>query len=1043
MPIAQGITTYTRGPRAIFSPTVDEGGLLRGLTASFRANDHPSRTLAKLRHNEAPFNGSRYEALLGKTRNPKENLTAQLNYATDLANYLDEVADRLPAGRFEDLRNHLDRMANIQLYIADERANRQDTSVQIRIPRAMGIQAPEGMTLGLPKTSDTFNELLDIAKHPYASSQTFLQKLEDNVFNRMAPIRRLEEAVHGELGIGAESAFKAAETAVNDSGRNESLMFYGAAKLGEHGEFTVDGDTIGLRPIFDIVVDGQKGEQAGQTMADWMGWMAARRIQGLQAKDPNLKFPMKDLQAALAKEQPQFAEAALQWQRHNNANIEFLVDTGRITREQADAMKEDEFYVPFYRADSKADGTPPDLVLPDTYGSGKKGRGQGNNLLARNPNIKKLVGGDRLEIDNIMNNMVRNSQAMVAAGMRNKAANQIFELMGEAGLVTKTKARKKGKSGNFVDVAKPHEHAVKLWINGKSKWAIPQPGAEPYLIAMAGLQPIQLRGVMAVMANIGSIFRQGITLSPAFMIRNLIRGMVANGLLTTGANLHWRNNTMTGMRDAYQNGAATRAFKAMSGMGDFRFGGKDVGFGQDDILIEYGVAPKTWGYRLRKAIDKAEHVGTATELADRVAAMNTMIARGMRPDEAAYQARAVMDYARHGGWPAMRAYLPMVPFLNARLQGLSRLTEGAVGKQGAMGRKQAAMQLALNGALLSIISAAIWGLNSRDEETEERYKAEPLHRRLNYHIIYAGDKAIYIPKAFELGHLFSSIPEVMLDATFRGMGDEATPALKQIFATTIGMNLIPAGALPIIEGQANYSFFRQGPIESRREQNMAPRDRVTGAGSLSRFIGQQLKLSEMSIPGFEMVLGADQGKISPVMIQHYLEGYFGAYFHTLSGATDMATAELGFGSAPVGGAWGDVPVGSRLMERVTGSMFRNVDQQTTKYMEEFYRNRDWITQIYRSAKDAAANGDVEYARRLLEESPGTQAAYKLVNKASSQLGDINAGIRAIRADTKMTPAQKRAKIEPLIRARNEYVKQVALMVKKIEEQQGSTFRSGT
>lgn len=886
------------------------------------------------------------------------------------------------------------------------------------------ISAPEGVKL-MDETSSVMNAVIDGAKDPVGAYKGFWNTVEDKFFNGLAPIRRLEVATRGELGVGAESAYKAAEMALNDSGRSEALMWYGAAKLGEHGEFQHAPGTVGLRTIFDTAVGDKKGAEAGQTMSDWMGWMVAKRIQELRSNGKELDFPMKDLEAALAKEQPQFAEAQAMWRAHNSANIDFLVDTGRISEAQAAGLKEAEYYVPFYRSEDNADGSAPDFVFPDGYE--RRGRGgSAGTLLSRDPGIKKLIGGDKKLIDNIMKNMIRNSQSMTAAGMRNQAANQIFELMGEANLAKTVKARKKGKNGNWIQVEKPSEHAVKIWIDGKEKWALPQRGAEPYLVAMAGLQPLQLKGIVGQLANIAAIFRQGITLSPSFMIRNLIRGMVANGLLTSGANLTLSTNTMTGMRDAYGNGQATQAFKAMSGMGDFRFGNSDRGFGRNDILMEYGMLPKTFAARVRSAINRAEHLGTATELADRVAAFQTMQRNGVRADEAAYQALAVMNYARKGGMPYLRQFLPLVPFLNARMQGLSRLTEGAVGRRGAEGRRAAMAQLAINGAILGTISAALWAWNGMDEEREERYKSEPLYRRLNYHIFYVGDTAFYIPKAFELGHLFSSIPELFLDAAVRDM-NEVGPGVKKILADTLMFNAIPAGILPIVEGKANYSFFRQAAIEGQREQNLRPEDRVTGSSTLARFIGRQLGVSDMT-------------KLSPTMIEHYLQGFGGAYFHMMSGATDMAAAELGFSSAPVGGAWGDMPVASQAAERVFGSMIKRSDQQSTKYMEEFYRNKDYITQVYRSAKAAAASGDVEYAQHLLQQAGGTPAAYKLVNKAASQLSDLNAAIRAIRQDTKMSPGAKRTKIEPLIRVRNELVRGVAGVIRDIEEAQGATFK---
>ena len=890
---------------------------------------------------------------------------------------------------------------------------------------AAGVDAPSWLDIGGEKKGgvrEAMQGILQTAKNPLGYSRTKMEAVEDNFFNRFAPIRRLEMDTRGELGTGAESAFKAAENAVNDAGRNETLMFYGAAKLGQHGEFTTAAGTKGLREVFDIVADSVPPSEKGQAMTDWMGYMVARRIKELKDRGFTGTFPVSDaeIDQYLGKETSAFKEAANEWRKHNEANINFLVDTGRISKAQADAMKETEAYVPFYRSQQNSDGTSPELDISAV----KKGPRAGGELLRRDPGIKALKGGDKKAFDNIMLNMIRNSQAMVAAGMRNDAANKTFDLMEDAGLAKTVKGK---------ESKKPDKNAVAVWKDGKKKWVkLTDNDAEPLLVAMAGLQPLQLGRIQQLMAGVGSVFRQGITLSPAFMVRNAIRGAVATGLLSGGANLGVANNTLTGFREAYNNSGATRAFKAMSGMGDYRFGGVDVGLGKNDILAEYGLAPKTLGYRIRKAVDKAEEVGTATELADRVAMYKNLVDNGVRPDEAAYQARAVMDYSRKGGLPELRAWLPTVPFLNARLQGYSRLAEGGLDRKtgkgfGQLTRAQAMKNLALHGAVLMALSAALWARNAFDDERQEKYKQEPLHRRLNYHIVYVGDKTILIPKAFELGHIFSSIPELFGDAMVNDM-NEIGPGLKKIVADTVAFNLIPAAAQPIIEGQANYSFFRGAPIEGRREQSLRAADRVQGSSALSRFIGQQLGIS-------------DATGLSPSMIEHYLQGYGGTYFLTAASAMDVATSEVGIGSAPVGGAFGDVPVVSSAIQRAFGSMLKETDQASSKYVEEFYNNKDYITQIYRSAKDAAANGDVEYAQKLLDKAGGTPAAYKIVNKASAQLGDINRAIREVRANKDLNPKQKRDMIGPMIKARNDLVRNVSNVIRQIEEKQGRTFKS--
>jgi hypothetical protein len=874
----------------------------------------------------------------------------------------------------------------------------------------------------LPESRSLLQKVQEMAASPKVANRTLMQIMEDTFFNAAAPIRRLEIAVKGALPQGAESAFKAVEMAVQDSGRQEALLYYGAARFGQYGEYSVAPGTMGLYDIFKLA--GGEGADRGQRLQDWMQWMVARRAQDLAARGIKTPLTPQDIQQALAKGAniPEFQQAADAWKKFNDANLDFLEQSGRINAAQKAAMQADDFYVPFYRADERVDGTSPELELPE-YRAGTVKTG----VLSRDPGIMKIKGGDKLRIDNLMQNMIRNSQAMVAAGMRNRAANQTFDLMKVAGMARVEPLTTK----------KPDPNAVRVWQNGVESWLVPE-GREAYpvMMALAGMQPVQQGPAMQFMTDLANIFRQGITLTPPFMIRNAIRGAVSSGIMTTGANLTLTNNTITGFRDAYNNGQATQAFKAQSGMGDYRFGGTDTGFGKNDILIEFGLSPKTMGSRFRKFMEKMEHVGSATELADRIAARETMIANGMRPDEASYQALTIMNYSRKGNSQALRAWLPLVPFLNARLQGLSRLAEGAVGRRGALGRRQALMQMGLNGLIYSAFGAAVWLWNASDEERREKYAQEPLYRRLNFHIVYVGDTTLYIPKAFELGHLFTSIPELFADAMVGDMNEGGAEGLAMVGSgifkiayDTVAMNLIPAAVLPSIEAMTNFSFFRQAEIEGQREQDMLPADRTAGASMLSRLVGRDMGISDLT-------------GISPTMIEHWLSSHGGIYYTMLSTAVEIAAGDMGLAPVRPGGAFGDVPVISPALTAAFGSMVRDTNVASTRFIEEYYRTKNYVTQIYRSAANAARGGDVEYARRLLSEFGGAPAAYKLMNRAGTELTDINTALRMLRDNREMSRERKRAEEEKLIARRNAITREVVNTIRAIEEKQGTDFRSG-
>ena len=183
--------------------------------------------------------------------------------------------------------------------------------------------------------------------------------------------------------------------------------------------------------------------------------------------------------------------------------------------------------------------------------------------------------------------------------------------------------------------------------------------------------------------------------------------------------------------------------------------------------------------------------------------------------------------------------------------------------------------------------------------------------------------------------------------------------------------------------------------------------------------------------------------IVPVMIEHYLQGYGGIAYSMMSAATDIVGADLGIMPHGPEGAFGSTPILSKVGERAVGSMFKETDQASKQSMTQFYENKDWITQIYRSAKEAATNGDVAYAEKLMAQAPQTKRAYKLMNKASAKMSKLNGAIRNMRVDRTMSAAEKDQKMAPLIKQRNELTAKVMTLIREMEEKQGTTFKAAS
>ena len=176
--------------------------------------------------------------------------------------------------------------------------------------------------------------------------------------------------------------------------------------------------------------------------------------------------------------------------------------------------------------------------------------------------------------------------------------------------------------------------------------------------------------------------------------------------------------------------------------------------------------------------------------------------------DAAYEALNVINFNRRGASQTnvglfINSLLPLVPFLNARFQGLYRTFEPMVsGKQADRGKTIG------KGLILMGANMALYSLMSQDD----RWREEPMHRKLACHIIYPnmlgmedilGAEPILIPRAFEIGAIFTSIPELFVDGVTRENGDYVADGLKHTLINTFQIKPRPQALRTSIEGRAH------------------------------------------------------------------------------------------------------------------------------------------------------------------------------------------------------------------------------------------------
>lgn len=291
-----------------------------------------------------------------------------------------------------------------------------------------------------------------------------------------------------------------------------------------------------------------------------------------------------------------------------------------------------------------------------------------------------------------------------------------------------------------------------------------------------------------------------------------------------------------------------------------------------------------------RPLDALRFIGMAAENAPRLAEFKRAVRAGEQMPEAVWAAQNItLPFARKGASSTIRKMSEITPFFNATLRGWAKIAElfpvfkgGRVSREGL---KKAGESLAAVGSVIAAPTIALWTVNKDNPE----YWEKPLWLRNTFwmvpkDLVTGGDEGgfYYIPKPFELGFAFASVPERMLDAYARSGGlnsaapvgsnasNELARSAYDFFKSGVtGTVPIPAVAQPALEMALNKDIFRGRPITSEYLQARAPeyRYRASTPGILRAAGRESAELVEQ--------LGLPRGTtLSPSLLE-YLVGSVG------------------------------------------------------------------------------------------------------------------------------------------------------------------------
>lgn len=569
------------------------------------------------------------------------------------------------------------------------------------------------------------------------------------------------------------------------------------------------------------------------------------KAQGEEYKLPN-KLTEAELQQFVRNAPMQFKKAADIFYKVNDNMLSVMEDAGVFSHDLAQLLRTKyKKYCPLLRDFS-------DTAAADSFINGLTtgGRGIGNVSIP----LKKIsISGSERGVLNPLETVLKSYAVMLNRAERNKVGLMAVNSAKEAGMedIIEEVPEIIGKNGEVVNaVADPKNCVFTVLVNGKKKAYKTTPELYGpivgYNMPAAGL-------VFGVARTAAKMLRTGATMSPSFILRNVLRDTFFAGISSKNGFVPILDTVRGGV--ALWSDPAMRAEFEAAGVTEFNFySSQEQRIKSIDAMAgEKPVGPLEM---IKWAFSKLEALSDFMESATRMGEFMKARGKGLSIEEAARAAREVtLDFSRSGR--VGEQINQVVPFFNACVQGGDKMRR--LLREDFRGTATKLFKY------IVLPSIFLWAMNY----DEDWYKDLDPDIKNNYWCL---GKNIRIPKPQEAGVLFGSGFEALLDQA-NGKDSEAMANWAKAFMSNMTPGIVPTLFLPLLEWQANYSYFKGRPLVSSKYQRLPDELQYNDYTSeLSKSIGNN--------PLY---------KVSPMKVDNLVRGYTGTMGALLWSLPDYAT----------------------------------------------------------------------------------------------------------------------------------------------------------
>lgn len=551
------------------------------------------------------------------------------------------------------------------------------------------------------------------------------------------------------------------------------------------------------------------------------------------------EFSAEDSRARAEKllaQHPEFAEYQAQVRKYIDNMMQYRVDSGLMTQENADFLKE--FYPNYV----------PTMRVQDKDAAG---RGRDLNAVRIGETVGRAQGGTERLVP-LHEALGKQTMKVVREGSKNRFADRLLRDYlgtGDTDAVNRYVKEASQYEHEFnpetlddAAIERPSKNKiVTAYMDGKL-WEMTVD--DTLFDAVKALSPdtAESNKLTRVARGANNLFKSLVTgYNPTFLARNVIRDLQTAGLNTRDAAAFARNYPRA-LAEIKNNGEYWQLYKALGGVYSSVF----------DYTTGTVKEPKG---RMGKVMARVEALNMAAEQAPRLAEFMGVMQeaeaakqRGEAVSDLAAEADALyaaaditVNFGRSGSLGKV-LNANYVPFLNPGVQGLDKLVRRVTETKGAKEWAKLAARAVALGIAPSLLNALLY---HDDDEWDDLRDSD---KDTNYMFKLGNGYWLKIPKGRELSLLGITADRVAdavrgedvdILSTINTMGNQVAPAnplTSNIFSALIDSQLLD----PDSPGRTWYG----GDIESQRLQNYAPGERYDSSTDVfSKAVGKALGIS--------------------------------------------------------------------------------------------------------------------------------------------------------------------------------------------------------